>query len=259
MRAAIIAALAAIIALLSAGAAQAMVVTCTNCSETWTQAMERVTNLEELQTAINQYREAITQTQQQIALVQNAIKQYENMIQNTLKLPDQLLGQLKATLGKLAAETVSLNLQKGDLMAMGQVFDQIYPSVDIMKSLAGGLSDLSPEELWRKWSEEVDRSSQATFQVSAMQLKDLAENSSALDAHIDTLLKTPEGQMEAISAGNQLAAVQIAEAQKLRALLATTVQSSVQYDAKREKEEQLAHENWQNFICEGELLSAQGQ
>jgi P-type conjugative transfer protein TrbJ len=226
---------------------QAEIVYCTNCSDTWTQAVERVTNLEQLQTLIGQYRESIAQTEQQIALVQNNMRQYENMLLNTRTLPRQLLGVLKNALGSLARDTIRLNVQKGDYMALGQVFDEVYPGLDIIRNLAGGQGDLSADELWDRWSQESDRAALATFQLSGAQLQDLAQNSDALDQHISDLLGTPEGQMEAISAGNQLSAIQIAEAQKLRALMATSIQGATQSSAKREKEEQLAEEHWREF------------
>jgi P-type conjugative transfer protein TrbJ len=101
--------------------------------------------------------------------------------------------------------------------------------------------------VWKKWTEEADRAIQATFQVSGMQLQDLSQNSAALEDHINELLSTPEGQMEALTAGNQLASIQIAEAQKLRALMATSIQNAAQESAQFEKERQLARENWKKM------------
>jgi P-type conjugative transfer protein TrbJ len=236
---------------------KALVVSCPNCSNLATQMMERATSLETLQNELRQYQELIQQTQQQIALVQNNIQQYENMLQNTMKLPESLLSSAKGALSDLAKQTAQLNVMKGDYMALGQVFDEVYPGLDMIKNLAGGTSDLSIEEVWQKLSSETDRSAEATFQISGAQLMDLAENSTALDNHISQLLSTPEGQMQAISAGNALSSIQIAEAQKLRALLATSIQSSTQSSEKKEKQEQLAHEQYLNFVGESELLKAQ--
>jgi P-type conjugative transfer protein TrbJ len=237
--------------------AQALVVTCPACSGRATQILERSTSLEKLKTALNSYREDIQQTQQQIALVQNNIQQYQNMLQNTLALPSQTIDSLKRTLGDLAKKTTELNILKGDYLAMGQVFDTLYPGLDIMKGLADGKNNAQASEIWAKWSQESDRATQATFQLSALQLKDLAENSDSLNDHITRMLDTPEGQMQAISAGNNLAAVQISEAQKLRGLIAAAVQSSAVESAKKEKDEQLAAERWHNFAGQSELLKAQ--
>jgi P-type conjugative transfer protein TrbJ len=232
---------------------KAMTVACTNCSDVFTQMMERITNLEELQTALKSYQEAITQTEQQIALVQNNLQQYENMIQNTRTLPEDILRLLSSVFVDLAKDTNVLNLQKGDYMALGQIFDSIYPGLDMIKGMANGQSDLSPEEIWNKWSSEVDRASQATFQMSGAQLQDISENSDALNDYINKLLTTPEGQMQAIQAGNNLAGIQIAESQKLRALIATNIQSTNQYALKNEKNEQVAVEQWRKFTQQNPL------
>jgi P-type conjugative transfer protein TrbJ len=245
------------VVVLPSSESRALTVYCTNCSETWTQSVERVTNIEQLQTLINQYNENITQTEQQIALVANNIKQYENMLQNTKTLPQELLNLLNVALGNLARDSMQLNLQKGDYLALGQLFDDIYPSLDIIKNLVGGNGDISVNDLWERWSREADRSAQATFQVSGMQLQDLAQNSDALNEHIAKLLNTPEGQMEAITAGNQLASIQIAEAQKLRALMATSIQGTAQAVSKEEKKEQLAEENWKQFTSRNPIFDSQ--
>ncbi|MDR1921438.1 MAG: P-type conjugative transfer protein TrbJ [Candidatus Adiutrix sp.] len=219
-------------------------VVCVNCSEMWTQQMERVTSLEQLKNVLGTYHEAIMQTQQQIELVRNNIQQYQNMIQNTLNLPANLLGQLKGEFNRLAQLTNQLKALKGDVLAMGQVFEKAYPGLDMLKNMAGGGGDLNINELWDNWSKEIDRAAQATFQLTGSQLQDMADNSAALDQHIASLLSTPEGQMQAIQSGNSLAAVQINELRQLRALMAVSIQSATQMDMKKEKEEEVSREVW---------------
>lgn len=233
----------------------AATVVCANCSDIWTQQMDRITNLEELQNAIKTYQEAIQQTQQQIQMVANQIKQYENMIQNTVNLPQNILNEMKGKFSELAKLTQNLKLQKGDYMAMGQVFDEIYPGLDIIKGLANGDSTKSIAEVWNEWSQEVDRAAQATFQVTGSQLKDLAENSDALDQHISSLLTTPEGQMQAIQSGNSLAAIQIDELRKLRLLMATNIQATTQMAMKEEKRGQISKEQMDHILDTSEMAS----
>lgn len=227
---------------LVAAPGQAASVVCVNCSTNWTQMMDRVTNLEQLQNQIKVYKEAAEQTQQQIQMLATQIKQYENMIQNTLNLPESTLNQMKGKFTELANLTNSLTLQKGDYMAMGQVFDEKYPGLDIIKGLANGDSEMTVSEIWESWSKSVDEAAQATFQVTGSQLKDLAENSTALDDHISRILSTPEGQMQAIQSGNALAAIQIDEMRQLRMLMATSIQMTTQMSMKEEKRDQLSKE-----------------
>lgn len=228
--------------------AWAATVYCTNCSTRWTQQMDRITNLDQLKNQIKVYQESIQQTQQQIQMVANQIKQYENMLQNTANLPQNVLNEMKGQFKELAKLTQGLNLQKGDYMAMGQVFDEIYPGMDIIKGLAGGDSTKQIGEVWEEWSKEVDRAAQATFQVTGSQLKDLAENSDKLDDHISRLLSTPEGQMQAIQSGNSLAAIQVNELRQLRMLMATNIQMATQMAMKQEKRGQLSKEQLDHIL-----------
>ena len=237
---------------------QAATVFCANCSEAWTQQIERVTNLEQLKQLMSSYNEAIQQTQQQIALVQNNIQQYQNMLKNTLSLPASLLGKVKGEFSKLAQLTNQLNTLKGDVLAMGEVFNDIYPDLDLLKNMAGGKGDVSVKDIWTKWSKETDRASQAAFQVTGSQLKDLTENADALDSHIAGLLSTPEGQMQAIQSGNSLAAIQIKELRDLRLMMATNIQAATQAQMKDEKREQLSVEQ-REFLLDDTGLTTQYQ
>lgn len=237
---------------------QALTVACVNCSDNWTQQMDRVTNLEQLKNMLNTYHEAIQQTQQQIALVQSNLQQYQNMIQNTVNLPKNLLNQVKGQFNQLAQLTNKLNLQKGDYLAMGQVFDEIYPRLELLKNITSGTGVKDVKEVWDKWSTEVDRAAQATFQLTGSQLKDLGENSEALDRHISDLLSTPEGQMQAIQSGNSLAAIQVDELRQLRALMATNIQAATQAMMKDEKREQLSVEQ-REYLLDPSGLASQYQ
>jgi len=237
---------------------QAATVWCANCSDMWTQQIERVTNLEQLKQLMSSYHEAIQQTQQQIALVQNNIQQYQNMLKNTLNLPANLLNQVKGEFSKLAQFTNQLNTLKGDVLAMGEVFNDIYPDLDLLKNMAGGQGDVSVKDIWTRWSKETDRASQAAFQVTGSQLKDLTENADALDSHISGLLSTPEGQMQAIQSGNSLAALQIKELRDLRLMMATSIQATTQAQMKDEKREQLSVEQ-REFLLDESGLAGQYQ
>jgi type IV secretion system protein TrbJ len=93
-------------------------------------------------------------------------------------------------------------------------------------------------------TQEVDDRTMATYQVSAKQLQDL-QNAGALENHINGLLQTPEGQMQAVQAGNQLASLQLTEQRQLRELLATQAQAQAAAQAEREKKDQMKRSWWQ--------------
>ena len=113
--------------------------------------------------------------------------------------------------------------------------------------LQGGMTTYHTS--WDNWSRRVDDSTKATFQLSGKQLKDL-EESGELEAYINELLSTPDGQQKALMAGNQLAALQIQEARQLRELLATKIQSDLASQDKAEKESQMGQE-LHRYMLEG--------
>ena len=94
----------------------------------------------------------------------------------------------------------------------------------------------------------MNRASEATFQLSGAQLADLTEDPAAFDSYIDNLLNTPEGQMQALQSGNQLAALQLRENRQLRELMATAVQSNVQRDMRQQKEDEATEAWWREFM-----------
>ena len=215
---------------------------CSNCSNLFVQALERVTSLEQLSTLTNQYAEAIQQTAQQVQMVQN-------MMQNTASLPGNLKGQLSGQLTQLASLTSTLKTQRGEMTALAEVFNTLFPEQSMFADLAGaGPAEIAAankkyRDHWDSWSNEVDEASQATFQLSGKQLQEM-QDAGELENYINSLLDSPDGQMKAIQAGNQLASIQIQEARKMRELMATNAQSALASQMKAEKESQMREEQW---------------
>jgi len=231
-----------IVSLLIAGTSQAVTVFCTNCSDRFMQALDRTTSLSQLTELYSQTSNAITQTSQQIAMVRN-------MIQNTMQLPSALRNELSGQLVKLASLTSQLRTQRGDFTSLGQIFNNLFPDQSMFMDIANaGPADIEAankklQTHWDTWSRSVDQASEATFKLSGKQLADL-ENSGEMQSYIDQLIATPEGQMQALQSGNQLAALQVEEARQLRELLATNAQSALAAQMKAEKVTQADKEFW---------------
>jgi len=238
---------AVLFVMFSGNVSYALTVYCKNCSTTATQLLEKAlstSQLAELKAAYDQY---IEQTAQQIRMVQQNVEQYANMIQNTLQLPAEVIAEISGELSKLSRITGSLNTLRDDITGMAGVFDQLYRTQEEFENLANLPKELLAagsekyQGYWDDWSKRVDDSTKATFQLSAHQLKEL-ENSGQLEAYINSLLTTPDGQQKALMAGNQLAALQIQEARQLRELVATKFQSDLASQTKAEKESQYDRE-----------------
>ncbi|WP_165178197.1 P-type conjugative transfer protein TrbJ [Desulfovibrio sp. ZJ369] len=238
---------ALIITLSAANASAAYTVYCTNCSDRVTQAIEKATSLEQLTTLLKEYDEAIQQTAAQLQMVQQNIEQYTNMVQNTVMLPANIIRKISSELSKVARITNALNTMRNDVAGLGNVFDGLYQAQAELKKLANmprnmlSQGGMTYRTSWDSWSRRVDDSTRATFQLSGQQLKDL-EESAELEAYMNELLSSPDGQQKALMAGNQLAALQIQKARQLRELIATKVQSDLASQEKAEKESQMGQE-----------------
>lgn len=221
---------------------------CTNCSTRFMQALDRVTNLDQLAKLAAQYDEDLKQTYQQITMVQQNIESLANMARNTLNLDPATLRMLQNRFVSLGQLVVKMSHQKGEADTLDRVYRTLYPSRDELGREIRYDTDEANEAALRRyqdWSDQVDAASMATFQMSGSQLEELA-GSEEFDAHVQRLLNSPEGRMQALQSANQLSAMQLDENRKLRALLATSIQATAQVNAKAEKQDQSDAEWWRS-------------
>ncbi|NLZ18491.1 MAG: P-type conjugative transfer protein TrbJ [Desulfobulbaceae bacterium] len=205
---------------------------CSNCSTVFQQVLEYATQLQEL-------AELVTQTKE-------AIKQTEMDIKNLEKLGKDLRDNPLETLLDLADKTAKLNTYRAEENVLAQIFNELFPEQSEFADLAGATRDeiKAANEKYQKhydeWSKAIDQATQATFQLSGRQLKDLEESGELRD-YLENLLNDPEGQMQAIQAGNQLATLQLQEIRQFRELAATQAQSEITQQMKQEKQEEAAN------------------
>ncbi len=229
----------------NAAPASAMTVWCSNCSEKFVQYMERVTNVEQLESLWKTYSENVQQTMQQVRLVQQTIEVYKNMVVNTISLPFSVANAVKGDMMSMVRLINSLDSTIADLNTLNAVYTSSYPHWRGAKKLT---DPKQYQEKWEDWSKRVDDATKVAFKVSGSQLKDMADDSTALEAHISDLLSTPAGRKQAIEAGNHLAALQIQEARKLRALIATHIQQQAVEAAKKEAKDKADRAEIQDFF-----------
>ncbi|MGI6656289.1 MAG: P-type conjugative transfer protein TrbJ [Desulfobulbus sp.] len=230
---------AALAAMLVGTPAPGLAVYCSNCSTVFQQALEYATQIKEL-------AELVTQTQE-------AIKQTEMQIKNIAQLGADLRNNPLDTLLDLANKTARLNTYRAEENVLAQIFNELFPDQSMFADLAGATAEeiqavnARYQQHYDDWSKAIDQATKATFQLSGRQLKELAENGQ-LRGYLQNLLNTPEGQMQAIQAGNQLAALQIEEIRQFRELAATQAQSEITQQMKQEKQEEMATEMWREAI-----------
>ena len=172
-----------------------------------------------------------------------------SLSQDSFSLPISVINRVKGQFVRLGQLVGQLSTTVGEVGALEQIHNSAYPNFDAVD----GLVNLDLEErnkrhaeYYAKWSKRIDDAALATFQLTGAQLEELG-NSEEFDEQVDELLSTPEGRMQALQAANQLSAVQLDEARKLRALTATYVQEQTQREEKQEKQNQLARQEWERL------------
>lgn len=210
---------------------------CTNCSEKWMQALDRVTNVNELATLTQQLDNEVSQTAYQLQMVQQNVQRYELMMKNTKGLSPDTVRRLSGELRQMGSLVRQLEVRRAEADAARRYYNEMYPEQAALK----GMNNQQYQQQWDRWSSESDRANRETYSLSAKQLNDLA-NSQDFDAHMDELLSTPEGQMEALQAGNKLSSMALRESRELRTLLATQAQEQSQAAAMAQKERERKEE-----------------
>ena len=205
---------------------------CTNCTE---ELMEIVRHAETIAQWVTEFEKLDSQIRM--------------MEQNLKRLPDLLKNQPVDALKKLAKLTDEAVGLKADQNAMIQIFNELYPNQSMFAELAGATDEQIEEanakyqKIYEDWSSQLNKGVLATFQVSGRQLKEMTENGE-LETYISNLMKTPEGQEQALEAANELAAMQLKDSIALRELFATYAQSQAAQAAKAEKQEEMSRAEW---------------
>ncbi|MFP5222866.1 MAG: hypothetical protein ACLGSA_11315 [Acidobacteriota bacterium] len=230
--------------------AKAMPVFCTNCSDIFTQLLQQVNGVEQLTQLYKQVSEAMQQTQQQVQMVQTGFQQYQNMLKNTASLPPSMLGQLQGQFSQVSQLSKQLKLNRGDASALSQIFNKIYPP---KKGLSLPSADGGSAKPWKNPNEVAEEkdaidqaateAQQAAFEESGQQIADIEEKAEQLDTDVQQLMQTPDGQVKAVMAGNQLLGRLLQESQKLRHLFAVSTQAQAQ-QAMNARKEVLDQETW---------------
>lgn len=206
---------------------------CSNCSTEFGEILRQIETVAQLV-------EQISRLDQQIDMMEENLKQ----------LPDWLKDHPVEGMNRLAQLTSESVTIKAEQNAMIQIFNEMYPEQSTFADLAGA----SDEEIewvnaqyqahYDEWSEKLNTGILGTFQVSARQLKEMTNNGE-LESYIANLLHTPEGNQQALEAGNQLAAMQLKDSIAMRELIASMAQSQALRDAKAEKMDEAAYEEWE--------------
>jgi len=191
------------------GPAQAITVYCTNCSTVFSQATQVA---KEIETAINTAEQLRTQ-----------IQQYENMVTQGLALPSSMFNRITGDIQRVQQLYQQSKALSGNLSNFDQRFRQQFGDYDRYLSQVGQ-SPTYMQDNYKRWNEQGSDAMRVAMQSAGMNVSAIASEDAML-SQLVARSQNAQGRMQAIQAGNEIAAQQVQQMQKLRQMLNDSVQS----------------------------------
>lgn len=178
-------------------------VTCVNCASSWTQLLQYG----------DQARQLATQLQERATQLQ----QYANMVQNTVALPQQAWAMAQGNLMQVRQLSNAASLLSGNAGSMATRLS----SVSGYANQAANLGNIGNQ--FSTWQSTIGNN--VTTLGRTLGLQDSQQQSNAaLIERMQAQSGSATGQMQAIQAGNQLAAATAGQLMQIQATLSATAQ-----------------------------------
>ena len=183
----------------------------------WTQLLNNGELISLVGKSTEQINNQITQISQLAEQIQNQIRMYENMLQNTAQLPFHTWSAVEADLNRLRSlvaqgQGIAFSISNAD-----DVLRQRFASyADFKTGLADGETFSSQYETWSTTNRDTIAGALKAAGLTAEQFS--SEESTM--ASLRSMSESADGQMKALQVAHEIAAEQVAQAQKLRALVA---------------------------------------
>ena len=170
--------------------------------------------------------ELMHQTLQQAEELSNQLQMLNNMAQNLKNIPDQIWTPAFSNLQSL------MNVvRQGEALA----FSASNISEDFQYKFKGFVPATNFQTDYKTWSNTVRDSIRASLSAANLQSQQFATEEAAL-ATLRSMSQSSEGRMQAIQVGNQVAVEQVAQLQKLRALMMAQMQAQNAYMAGQQQQ-----------------------
>lgn len=197
--------------------AQAITVYCTNCSTVFSQATQVA---KEIETAINTAQQLETQ-----------IQQYQNMLTQGLSLPSSMFNRMTGDLQRLQSLYQQSKSLAGSLSNFDERFRNQFGDYNRYLTQSGQNPGYMTDN-YKRWSEQGFDSMRVAMQASGQNVSAIASEDAML-SQLVARSQNAQGRMQAIQAGNEIAAQQVQQLQKLRQMMDAQIQSQSMWYAQQ--------------------------
>ena len=158
---------------------------------------------------------------QQYQQLQTQLQQYQNMVQQAQSLPDSVWANVTGDLQRLAqlqSQSRSISHTMGNI---DQRFRSSFGGYDSYLQQMGQ-GNFNPTAKYRQWADEGFDNARFAIRAAGMQ-SSMFESEDQVMQRLVQQSQSATGRMQAIQVGNQIAAQQVQQMQKLRELMATQI------------------------------------
>lgn len=186
----------------------------------WTQLLNNAELVGLAGQSAEQIQNQVTQIGQLAEQIQNQLRIYENMLQNTRVLPDHVWGQVEADLTRLQQ---LVGQGDGIAFSMGNIDNVLKQRFQSFAEFERGLENgTSFSDSYQSWSETNRETIAATLKAAGLTAEQFGSEEATL-SQLRIMSESAVGQMQALQVGHDIAAQQVAQAQKLRGLVSQQV------------------------------------
>ncbi|MCD2514657.1 P-type conjugative transfer protein TrbJ [Comamonas endophytica] len=198
---------------------------CSNCA-TWYHQMR-------------EYAEAVSTNLNTAKQLQTQISQYNDMVKQGMSLPSRNFKNITRDLENIADVYRGTQAIGRNISNLEEAFKQQFPGYQTYLQSSSRASEMMPSR-YEKWDRQGQDNARTAMLSAGMNISTFASE----EAQLRTLVsrsQNAEGRLQAIQAGNEIAASNVQQLQKLRDLLATQIQMQSNYMA--QEQERMSIEN----------------
>lgn len=205
---------------------------CSNCATRFQQLHQYA---KELEISLNTARQLETQ-----------VHQYQDMLKQGMALPDNMFKSVTNDLQNVSNVYKNTQSIGRNVSNLDQQFRQQFPGYDEYLKTVDPTQPSVPD-LYKRWSQEGLDNARTAMEATDANTSSFKAEDSALSGLI-TQSQSAAGRMQAIQAGNQIAAQNVQQIQKLRDLVATQITMQSNYLAQQQERQSQDDAFMQKFM-----------
>lgn len=220
--------------------------TATGAATEWTQLANNAELIKLLDSSATQVHNQLTQINQLAQQIETQLNIYQNMLQNTATLPEHIWGQVAADINQLRSiietgESIAYTMGNQD-----DVLQQRFQSYSTLRTNLPSIASFS--STYQTWSDTNRETIASTLRAAGLTSEQFNTEEATMSS-LRTMSETANGQMKALQVGHQLAAQQVEQSQKLRALVSQQTTMTATWLQSEQTDKDLAQARREKFFA----------